>query len=68
MPNTAIPIQSNEIDWFFVLECRQADSQPVFQDQQSAGYPAYWIAGMQKSKIAGMLESMTACYQNFLPV
>lgn len=59
MPNTAIPIQSNEIDWFFVLECRQADSQPVFQDEQIAGYPA--------CRIAGMLESVTACYQNILP-
>ena len=59
MTNTAIPIQSNEIDWFFVLECRQADSQPVFQDELIAGYPACWIAGM--------LENVTACYQNILP-
>lgn len=67
MPNTAIPIQSNEIDWFFVLECRQAESQSVFQDEQIAGYPAFWIARMQKNKIAGMSESVTACYQNILP-
>jgi len=28
------------------------------------GYPACLIAGKQESKIAGMLESVKACYPN----
>jgi hypothetical protein len=34
---------------------------------KTAGYPACLIAGMQDSKIAGMLESVNACYPNILP-
>lgn len=73
VPNTAserqtVPQAYNPIKMIGYLPLnvgRQANSQCFRKSRQHtfkiAGYPACLIAGMQESKIAGMLESGNAC-------